>query len=269
VDSARRLCSGDLLPRIESTKTEQGMAELLEALHRLQIIELKIARIRGEQESIERRINVHERKVRKLGDEFDANRLAIRERQMRIDALNLEVAARDESAVKHRAALAKAKTNKEYATILTAINTEKADNSKIESQVLELMEQNQALEKEAERIEAEAKVSRERQAKVEAELEAFLKRTRASRETLQADRDRCAAEINPSALSAFDRVAQRHDGEALVPVTKMNPRRDEFICSGCNMTIPAEMVSSLTSAQEIQYCNVCGRILYLETAAAK
>ncbi len=245
------------------------MAELLEALHRLQVIELKIAAIRAQQDSIERRIDLHQRKLRKLGDDLDANRLANRERQVRIDAFNLDIASRDESAANHRAALLKAKTNKEYATILTAINTEKADNSKIESQVLELMEQNQSLEKDAERIEAEAKLSGERQAKVQSELEAFLHSTRETSEKHQADRDECAAAINPSALSAFDRVARRHEGEALVPVAKMHPRREEFICSGCNMTIPAEVVSSLHSAQEIQYCNVCGRILYLETATAE
>ncbi len=89
------------------------MAELLEALHRLQVIELKIAAIRAQQEGIERRIDLHQRKLRKLGDDLDANRLARRERQVRIDALNLEVASRDESAANHRAALLKAKCNSE------------------------------------------------------------------------------------------------------------------------------------------------------------
>ncbi len=245
------------------------MADLLEALHSLQVIELRIAAIRAEQEGIERRIGSHQRKLRKLSDQIDANGLAHRERQMSIDGLNLEVAARDESAASHRVALAKAKTNKEYATILSAINTEKADNSKIESQVLELMEQNQVLENEAKEIQSEVTLSKDRQAKVEGDLEAFLERTRENREKLQAKREQCAAAIHPSALSAFDRVAQRHEGEALVPITKINPRREEFICCGCNMTIPAEVVSSLHSAQEIQYCNFCGRILYLETAKAQ
>ena len=77
------------------------MADLLEALHSLQVIELKIAAIRAEQEGIERRINSHQRKLRKLGDRLDANRLAHRERQMRIDGLNLEIATRDESAQPH------------------------------------------------------------------------------------------------------------------------------------------------------------------------
>lgn len=245
------------------------MAEILEALHRLQVIEMKLAGYRAEQEGIERRIHAHDRKLRKLEELQNGNRVAIQERQIRIDELNLEIAARDESAAKHRAALAQARTNKEYATILTAINTEKADNSKIESQVLELMEQNQTLEREAAQLEAEVKTVQERKAKVERELEAYLERTRAARESLQAERDECAAGITPSALSAFDRVAQRHEGEALVPVHKMNPRREEYVCSGCNMTVPAEVVSSLHTATDIQYCNVCGRILYINSAAAK
>ena len=52
--------------------------------------------------------------------------------------MELELKQRDESIAKLRASLNTAKTNKEYATILTQMNMTKADNSKIESQVLEL-----------------------------------------------------------------------------------------------------------------------------------
>ncbi len=72
------------------------MADLLDALHSLQVIELKIAAIRVEQEGIERRIGSHQRKLRKLSDQIDANGLAHRERQMSIDGLNLEVESESE-----------------------------------------------------------------------------------------------------------------------------------------------------------------------------
>ena len=74
---------------------------------------------------------------------------------MRIDALSLDVAAREEQVNKHRIALTKAKTNKEYAAILAAMNTEKADNSKIETDILQIMEEMQSLQEEGERLEAE------------------------------------------------------------------------------------------------------------------
>ena len=64
-------------------------------------------------------------------------------------------AAREQAIDKHRQALNSAKTNKEYSGILTALNTEKADNAKIETEMLQLMEEIQGFKDEAVRLEAE------------------------------------------------------------------------------------------------------------------
>ena len=64
---------------------------------------------------------------------------------------------------------------------------------------------------------------------------------------------------------AFRRlIAEHHDSEAMAQIVKPNDKREEFICSGCQMSIPLENVNALmNSSNEIQTCHVCGRILYL------
>ena len=116
---------------------------LLDALHRLQEIELKLAEIRGKREAKTRVIESRKRKERQAEAKLLASERSLRERQMRLDALSLDVAAREQSIQKHREALNKAKTNKEYAGILAAMNTEKADAAKIETSILEFMEEIQ------------------------------------------------------------------------------------------------------------------------------
>ena len=64
-------------------------------------------------------------------------------------------------------------------------------------------------------------------------------------------------------MQIFLRVDERHDGEAMAPVTRVNPRREEYACSGCNIRVSIEVVSALQGKGDIQYCKVCGRILYL------
>ena len=52
----------------------------------------------------------------------------------------------------------------------------------------------------------------------------------------------------------------------MADVQKPHPKRDEFVCGGCHMTITAEAVNALMTRDELQTCNNCGRILYLQQA---
>ena len=86
---------------------------------------------------------------------------------------------------------------------------------------------------------------------------------------LQARRDECAIDVPPTALAIFNRVAEHHDGQALAPVVKLHPKRDEYVCSGCNMKLTLEVINALRSRDEVQECKVCGRILHIETPATQ
>ena len=241
------------------------MGETLEALHRLQTIELQLAEIRRTREAKARRVEHHQRQAGKVDQQLQGNQLETRELQVRLDALQLDATAREDSISKHRQALNKAKTNREYAAILTALNTEKADNAKLETKILQLMEEVQTHKDEAASKELEKNELLGDIAHAEEALRAYDRESKERREDLQAKRDECAATIAPSALAAFNRVAEYHEGEAMVPISKFHPKRDEYVCSGCNMQVALEVINSLQMRDEIQVCMVCGRILYLET----
>lgn len=240
------------------------MGQALEALHRLQAVEIQLAQIRRTRGGKVRRFESHKRQVRQVEEKLQESRLTFRTRQKRLDALQLDIAAREESINKHRQALNQAKTNKEYAAILTAMNTEKADNAKIETEILQLIEETQNLKDEAAKIEAEQAKLLENVARAEKALYAYDAESQSEHDDLQAQRDECSEKIPPTMLAIFTRVAKHHDGEAIVPATKLRPKREEYICSGCNMTLTLEVINMLQTNDEIQICKVCGRILYLE-----
>ncbi len=245
------------------------MGETLEALRRLQDIELQLATIRRKREAKARRADTHERKVAQADEKLEAQRALLRDRQVRLDALTLEISAREESTGKHREALNKAKTNKEYSAILAAMNTEKADTAKLENSILVLMEEIQAAQQVLADLEAQKTKYVEDVGASRKTLADYDAESKDERERLEAVHDEHAKGIAPAVLASFSRVAQRHDGEAMAIVTRLHPKREEYMCGGCNMKVTLETVNSLQTRDEIQLCSCCGRILHLEAAPAK
>ncbi|NOX59122.1 MAG: hypothetical protein GXP29_09730 [Planctomycetes bacterium] len=244
------------------------MGAILDALDRLQKIERDLSRQRAKQAAYRRMIAKCQARIDTNQVEYDAHLDAVRRCQMGIDEADLDIKSREESMAKHRLALNAAKTNKDYAAILTALNTEKADTSKYESKVLELMAQKDELLGQSEVFEENNRKLRKRLEKSENELADFLDRTRGELELLEKAREDAAIEIAPSALSSFERVAKKHDGEAMAEVIRLGSRGDEHICDGCNMSVTLEVVNRLRSVDELVLCHTCGRILYLSTEPA-
>jgi len=245
------------------------MGELLEELHRLQRVELRLAEIRQARDDKTRRVERFRRRADQTDEQLQQHNRTVRGCQIRIDALSLDVAAREEQINKHRIALTKAKTNKEYASILAAMNTEKADNSKIETEILQLMEQMQTLAEEGKLIEAEKAQHIESAETAQKALDAYDAGINREQTSLEATREQHSERIPGPVFATFARVAQRHEGDAMANVTKAHPKRDEYICAGCNMKITLEVVNSLQSRDEIQLCGQCGRILYFEATPAR
>ena len=109
-----------------------GLIKLQSVENRLRAVKAKLARCR-------RNVIIQENQIRSLQNALEAKQEEIQLTRLQADRLELELKSRDESIAKLRTALNTAKTNKEYAAILTELNTNKADNSKIENQILELM----------------------------------------------------------------------------------------------------------------------------------
>lgn len=242
------------------------MSRMLDGLVRLQKVELQLhaieRSIRSRQNSlrgIERRIEAHDRDIA-------AKEAQIRELQVAADEADLEIRTHEERITKLKDDLNKAKTNKEYAAILTNMNTEKADNSKREEAGLQKLTLVDAARKELEAIREDRKRDEGRLAKQRAEVDAFVASRADDLERLRSERNQIAADLPPAAVESFERVADRHDGEAMATVEQPDRRRQEFVCGGCHMSIPLDIYNAVHAGDDIKHCGSCGRILYLETA---
>ena len=124
------------------------MGPILNGLTKLQSVENRLRAAKAKLARCRRSVIIQENQVRSLQNALDAKKEEVQLTKVQSDRLELELKTRDEEISKLRAMLNTAKTNKEYATVLTQLNTTKADNSKIENQILELLKDIEADEAE-------------------------------------------------------------------------------------------------------------------------
>ncbi|NLX05135.1 MAG: hypothetical protein GXY33_08330 [Phycisphaerae bacterium] len=217
----------------------------------------------------QRQVQQHQLRIKQLEEQLAAKRDEIKHRQSRTGQLELEFKAREEAVNKLRTQLNAAKSNKEYSAILTQLNTDRADNSKLEERILNELTAVDEMKKGLGELEKQLGEHAGQLAQQESHFEAERSGLQQQIDELEQQRSSMADSVTPGDLAVFQRVADRHDGEAMAKITKPYPNADEYICDGCNMSIPMETVNALLTRDEIQVCHVCGRILFLEDAVRK
>lgn len=234
-----------------------GLINLQRVENRLRAVKTKLARSR-------RSVLFQENQLRTLQSGLEAKHEEIKMGRLHVDRLELELKIRDEQIAKLRNALNLARTNKEYSAVLTELNTNKADDSKLESQVLELMKNIEADQAACVQIQAQIDEQKVKLDQVRAEVEGKAVELEKEIDQIQQEWDIAASKVPAAAMAIFKRVAETYDGEAMAEVEKATENSASFTCGGCFMGVPAEVVNILSAKDELIRCSNCTRILYLK-----
>jgi len=241
------------------------MGATLDALHRLQSIETQLRSVHQQLESKQRSVQARKRRLATLERQTADTHNLIQHAQAEADRFELERKTHEQHVNKLREAPNQAKTNNQSATALTHLNPHKANALRVEDNVLKALS----------RVDDLKKKKADHQAGLEKEQISLgkLERTAADLETglssqladLESQRQAAAEEIPPEALNLFERACEKHDGEAMAPIEQVHPKRGEYTCRGCNMSITLETINALQSrADTVRICQTCSRILYLD-----
>jgi len=241
------------------------MGQMLSSLLHLQSIERRLATVRGRLNVRKNAVAAQQRKIDKLKGDFDG----LHERMMSLrkegDQCELDLRQREEKVTQLRGALNTAKTNKEYAAILTQINTLKADNARYEEQALKSFQEADTLKVEADRIQQEVASEEQRLDEVSQASAEEIRKLDAMLGELQQQRSNAAGEVPRESLALFERINANVDGDAMAPLEVHGDKPPySYICGGCFMSLNAEHANALRSRDEIRTCDSCGRILYME-----
>ena len=233
-----------------------GLIKLQSVENRLRIEKAKLTRCR-------RNVIIHENQIRSLQNALEAKKEEVLLSKVQFDRLELELKARDESIAKLRASLNSAKTNKEYSAVLTQLNTTKADNSKIETQSLELLKTIETDESECNEIQSQIDEQKKHLEERRTEAEVLAGKCQVEIDKIQAEWDEVAKDIPDKPLEIFKRVTETYDGQAVALIEQQGGKKGAYSCDGCFMGLTAECVNLLMTKDDIIRCPNCTRILVL------
>ena len=150
------------------------------------------------------------------------------------------------------------KTNEEYQALLKEVEEVKAVNSRIEDEmlaVLELIEENekQITVARDEYIREADKINREKEL-----IESESEKIRGELVQLKSEWEQISDKVGPELLEQFNKVKTWiPDARIIVPVA-------DAVCKGCNMSIMPQTYNELQRSEKLMFCPHCQRMIYHE-----
>jgi len=143
---------------------------------------------------------------------------------------------------------------KEIAALDEEIKKARNEKSKIEEEILILMEEIESLSSALKAKEKELNQEKEKVVSTEKETGTVLNEARSRLESLTKEREGIVGNIEYSLLAEYQRLC-RSRGSAVVEM------KDD-ICQGCYMTISSKLINEIKKNDQIIRCENCARILY-------
>lgn len=233
------------------------------ALVRLMRADKALREAQAHYESAAKSVRVQERRLADLNEKHKLAATNLRELQAKAGNLELDVKSRTEHIEKLRSAQQNAHNNKEYQALLTQINTEKIDKGKAEDEQLKVMEQVERTATETKTLQGQIEETTQVHDTTKAQLGGKLSELQHEIDKLRPERDAAAATVPAKARDMFERMADKYDGEAMAAIARPNPRREEYVCTSCNMDMVADLYNRLHTRDDVVFCPSCKRMLYI------
>ena len=214
-------------------------------------------------DSASRNVRVQDRRVNDLAEKLKLAQNTLREAQSRAKQLELDIGTRDAHIEKLRTQQQVAKNNKEYQAFLVEINTQKVDKGKVEEEQLKAEEAVETAQTETSALQTQLETERQKLADLKQEIGHIIAEREAEVESLRPAREQAGAAVPTRIRESFDRLAEHHDGEAMSAISKPDRRREEYLCTACNMELARDVYNKLHSRDEVVFCPSCRRILYI------
>jgi predicted nucleic acid-binding Zn-ribbon protein len=157
---------------------------------------------------------------------------------------------------KMKARISDIKTNKEYQAYQKEIETSEKEIYAVEDQILQLMEEIDAVSKEQQEKEAVVNAETEKIHAFKRELDGEVTKHEKELAELKEERAGLVSRISPDVYAAY-KTLLLDSGDGVAVTTA----RDE-LCSGCDMHIPPQLYVEIRKNEEIIQCPQCRRILY-------
>jgi hypothetical protein len=208
----------------------------------------QIAALDDEAVSLEQEVAARETLVTSEKKDLEDLKKSYREREAEFK-LNTDLI--DKSNVKLRAV----KTNKEYQSILKAIEDIQKKNSDLEDRMITLLDEIETVEAAIREKETQLAAFIQSSREKKETIAASVRREQETVESLNRKKAQISAKADPQVITILDEVKKKVRGMAVAPV-------QQEICMGCHMNIPPQLFNELQRFDELRFCPHCQRIIY-------
>ena len=243
------------------------MGQLLARLLELHKQNVQLHRLTDKARSAKVAIRAKDKQVTRLKVQLDEQANQRKVGQCTADRLELEIRSLQEKITKFRGQLNEAKTNKEYQALQNEIKFTAIEKERLEDQELAEMDK---LEKAVSRIEETRKaISQTEKELADLQIACAAELESLEAEIRKAERGRAdiARQLPAEALEQFERVAAKHEDDAMCSllVHGEGTNHTGFSCGGCFMRLTENVYVRLRgNTDDLMACPTCTRILYLE-----
>lgn len=231
------------------------MLPIIEALLVIQDRDRRLLRLRAELEAVPVQRQLLLGKAAKTQAAFDEVKKRATHAESERKRLELEAGTLQQRIQKLQTEQQATRSNDQYRAFQHQIETTQGEIRRLEDGQIEFMEQGEVAAREvaeAAKVAATQKAETDRQV---ADLSAREANLRKEFETVLAERNGLGAQVDPQALSRYERILKTKGDNVLVGVHRV-------VCGGCHMKLPMQVFLQAKAQVELVSCPNCGRLLY-------
>lgn len=233
------------------------MKDKLYALLQLQKIDNEIARENAKRKRLPERIQEKERLIANFEKKYQQERNSLRELQLKIKRKEIDAKAINDKIEKNKNELYGGKISdiKELKQLQKVIESLQEERDKVEEDLLLLMDEEDSLRFKISSIEKDLSELKEQLKDTQQKIKLEDTTIEENIQKKEVERKEIIKKINDSSLiEKYLILWKEKRGEAIVEI-------ESAICSGCNLSLPSDIIYHLQNDDYLIVCPNCNRIL--------
>ena len=235
------------------------MNQTLEQLIKMQEIDHRLLEIKDFMGDLPLTVETQGKELATMESENEGKQNRIIEIEKEMRHYEREIEDMNAHMEKYKDQLYLVKSNKEYDSLNHEIDHMKTKISESETQLLNLIEENETLEETVKLNMGKMESITASLSSNKIELKSAMEETQQEQEELEKTRSNLYREIEPIKLNVYERIRQNREGPGMVSIIGK-------ACGGCYSQLPPQMVIEIKKSVDIITCPNCSIMLFWDGA---
>ena len=227
----------------------------MQHLIELQKIDTQLQDLESLLGDLPRRVNEMNQEEKSLRNNLEENNIRLKIIKVECHKSEVKVSEIDDKINKIKDQLFLVTNNKQYDALMNEIDHLKEEKSRLESEILTYLEENDTIVNNIEAEETQLKSLENDLVTRRKILETALSESAGEKSVLEQKRENEVKIIDPSTIAVYNQISAARDGLAVVHLSGSS-------CGGCGAAVTMQTVSEIRSGSIIHRCDVCARFVY-------